>query len=288
MAAIINTAATMSTLINNIWEVALLTAREESVMLPLVKQFGPGGGLAGRAWATYTSNTMGTIAETTDTAATGTAFTPTAAGTLTPSIYQTTYILTDMLLASDPFQVAADAGRDLGQLAAVAVDAALVGLFATAANFTAGTLAGTAAITWAGIEKQMANIKKQKAPGPFKCVLAPAQWYDLTSSTAVPNLLRSQELMSQIGSRFYEASWAGVDFYTDANITHNSGAGGGTCYGGLFSQEAIAFDLRRAFRIAPQRDESLGGGAIELNASIVFASGVYRPTFGASIAGAPF
>jgi hypothetical protein len=286
MADVINTASTISAVVNNVWEIALLTARENSVMAGLVKNFGGLAGMNGRAWATYTSNTMGTISESTDAASASVAFTPSVAGTLTPSIYSKTYIMTDARIASDPFQVSADAGRDLGQLAAVAIDKALVTPFATAANFTAGTLAGTVAITWAGVLKQAANLKAVFAPPPYRCVLNPVQWYDLSQGTPPP-LYLSQDLMSRWGG-FYQASWAGIDFFTDGNITHSPGAGGGTAYGGLFSEEAIALDIRRALRIEVQRDASLGGGAYELNATIIFATGVYRPTFGVSIAGASY
>lgn len=287
MADVINTASTISTILNNIWEVALLTAREKSVMAGLVQNYGGYPDMMnGRAWATYTSNTMGTLAETGDAAATSAAFTPSAAGTLTPYIYAKTYILTDTRLASSPFAAAADAGRDLGELAAVAVDTKLVSLFATASNFTAGTLAGTVAITWAGILKQSANLKANYAPGPYACVLHPAQWYDLSVGTP-PTLFQSQELMNRFGG-FYQASWGGIDFFVDGNITHNAGAAGGTAYGGLFSPQAIALDMRRPLRIEAQRDASLGGGAIELNASIIFAYGAFRPTFGVSIAGASY
>ena len=95
---------------------------------------------------------------------------------------------------------------------------------------------------------------------------------------------QSQELMSQLGGAFYQASWAGINFYVDANITDTSG----TVSGGMFSRDAIALDIRRAFRIEAQRDASIGGGAIELNASMVYAYGVFRPTFGVLVKGASY
>jgi hypothetical protein len=284
MTAVYNTSGSISSLLNNIYEVALLTAREASIMQPLVRNFGGYGGMNGRAWATYGGGTFGTVSEASDVAASSQAFTPAAAGTLTPSIYAATYILTDLRLASDPFAVAADAGRDLGELAAVGVDTDLVGLFA---SVTGGTVGATVtALSWGTcIQKAAAILKAAKAPGPYNCVLAPAQWYDLTSATAgVPTLTQSQALMDQLGSRFYMASWAGIDFYVDANITDTSG----TVSGGMFSRDAIALDIRRAFRIEAQRDASIGGGAIELNASMVYAKGVFRKTWGVLVSGASY
>lgn len=281
--AVINTSGSISSYLNNIYEIALLTAREQSVMAPLVANFS-GTGMNQRVWSAYTGGTFGTVTEATDTASSSQAFTPNAAGSVTPVLYAATYTLSDLRLASDPFSVAADAGRDLGQLAAVGVDSALVTLFATASSFTAGTLAGTIAITWAGLLKQASNLRAKFAPGPYKCVLAPRQWYDLSAGTP-PTLFQSQKLMEELGGAFYQASWANIDFYVDANITQSLGAGGGTAYGALFSREAALLDIRRAFRIEAQRDASIGGGVTELNASMVFNVAVYRPTFGVSIAG---
>ena len=55
--------------------------------------------------------------------------------------------------------------------------------------------------------------------------------------------------------------------------------------GGMFSRDALGLDLRQPFRIEPQRDASRGGGGWELNATIEFAAGVYRPTFGCNLVG---
>jgi len=55
--------------------------------------------------------------------------------------------------------------------------------------------------------------------------------------------------------------------------------------GGMFAKEALAFDLRRALRIEPQRDASRGGGGWELNATMIYAQGVYRPQYGVRLVG---
>lgn len=280
--AVINTSGSISAYLNNIYEAALLTAREQSIMAPLVTSRG-GTGMNQYVWSAYTGGTFGTVSEATDTASSSQAFTPNAAGSITPALYAATYTISDLRIASDPFGVVADAGRDLGQLYAVAIDKALVTLFATASNFTAGTLAGTVAITWAGVLKQASNLKAKFAPGPYQCVLSPRQWYDLSAGTP-PTLFQAQNLMDEFG-QFYQASWAGINFFVDGNITQSIGAAGGTAYGGLFSRRAAILDIRRAFRIAPQRDESIGGGVTELNASAVFNVGVYDATMGVSIAG---
>ena len=47
---------------------------------------------------------------------------------------------------------------------------------------------------------------------------------------------------------------------------------------GFFTRDALAFDLRRAMRVEPDRDASLR--STELNATMIFAHGVWRPTRG--------
>jgi uncharacterized repeat protein (TIGR01451 family) len=51
--------------------------------------------------------------------------------------------------------------------------------------------------------------------------------------------------------------------------------------GGIYAREALVLDMRRGFRIEPFRDPSLR--ATELNATMVFAHGVWRPTRGIKI-----
>ena len=82
-------------------------------------------------------------------------------------------------------------------------------------------------------------------------------------------------------SGFYQASLDNMDFFVDANIT-----AGGTAYGGMFAKQAIALDMRQPFTINPQWDASYAGvGAWELNASMVYGFGVYRPTYGVTLVG---
>jgi hypothetical protein len=280
-----NTSALLGTLLNNIQEIALLAASEQDIVAPLVHNYFAGSDtMAPRTVAAYTGGTMGTIGETTD--LTPQTLSPAASKTFYPAIYAASYILTDARIASDPYGAAADAGKDLGRLASVGIDTNLIGLFNPSSTFTAGTI-GTqaAALTWPLIAKASALLRQKFAPGPYNAVLTPAQWYDLTAATSgVPTLFQAQELMNQMGAAFYQASWAGINFYVDANAPGTAG----TCFSGIFSMDAIGLDIRRGLRIEAQRDASLGGGAIELNASIVYAYGAMRPTFGCGLIGATF
>lgn len=273
-----STYTSIGALVNNIWETALLTASEQSVMTRLVRTFTDGQGLGQRAWATYTGGTWITNLPEADDMSAQT-FTPGSAGVFTPYITGANYFLTDARIASDPFNAQRDAGADLGRLCAVSVDTNLVGLFSSLTGGTVGTAGGT--LTWANISRAQAYIRAQNAPGPYFCVMRPEQWYYLTSLTSgVPTLLQDQKFMDQLGSDYYQASWAGINFLVDANITSGTAAAAG-----MFTADAIGLDIRKAFSIEPQRDASRSGGGWELNATMWYAYGVYRAKFGCYMIG---
>jgi len=267
----------MSGLVNSIIDTALLTASEQSIMPMLVKNWNDGLTSATRIWASYTGGTVATVTEATDMAAQ--TFTPAAAGTLTPVRYGTAYFLTDDRINSDPFGAQQDAGLDLGRLMGVKVDSTLTGLFSSLTGGTVGTAGGT--LTWQNIQRASAYIKAAYGPGPYACVMRPEQWYYLVSATSgVPTLMQNSAIANSVLGGFYTASFAGIDFYTDSNITSGTAA-----VAAMFAADAIGLDVRQPLRIEPQRDASRSGGGWELNATIKFAAGVYRPTWGAQLIG---
>jgi len=272
-----STYTSMSTLVNAIWETALLTASEQEIMPKLVRVF-TGDGLGARKWASYTGGTwISNVPEADDLAAQ--TFTPAVAGTFTPTIQGAQYFLTDARIKSDPFGAQQDAGQDLGRLAAVAKDTDLVGLFSSFTGGTVGSAGGT--LTWANVQRAAAYLRAAFAPGPYMCVLRPEQWYYLTSPTSgVPTLMQDPKFMDILDSDYYAASWSGVNFIIDANITSGTAA-----YAGMFSRDAMGLDLRKAFGIEPQRDASRSGGGWELNATEWFAYGVFRAKFGVQMIG---
>lgn len=272
-----STYSDISAVINSIWETAFMTAREMGVMQPLVTNFSDTNSSTPRKWTTYTGGTVQTIGETDDMAAQ--TFTHAAAGTLTPSQFGAQYFLTDQRVNSDWAAASRDAGRDLGQILAVKVDTDLIGNFAAYTGGTVGTAGGT--LTWANIMAAMAKLRANLAPAPYACVLRPEQWYYLVSvASNVPTLFQSDDWKNAFTRDYYVGSFGPVNFFIDANIT-----AGSACTGAMFAKEAQAFDLRRALRIEPQRDASRGGGGWELNATMIYAEGIYRPTMGVKCIG---
>jgi len=270
------TYGSISAVINSIWETAFLTAREANIVQPLVTQFADSSSSTPRKWTTYTGGTVQIITEATDMAAQP--FLHSVAGTLTPEQFGAAYFLTDQRINSDWRNAAQDAGRDLGGMLAEKVDSDLVGNFASFTGGTVGTAGGT--LSWTNIMAAITYLRAQKAPGPYACVLRPEQWYYLTIANSVPDLIQSPDLMNSITRQYYVGSFGPVNFYIDSNITAGTAA-----VGGMFAKEALAFDLRRALRIEPQRDASRGGGGWELNATMIYAQGVYRPQYGVRLVG---
>ena len=79
-------------------------------------------------------------------------------------------------------------------------------------------------------------------------------------------------------SNYLLGSFFGVQWFQSNNVTSGTAA-----TGAVFSREALAYDERKGFSIEPQRDASRGGGGWELNASMDYAYGVWRPTMGVKV-----
>jgi hypothetical protein len=267
----------IATLIGNVYELAIHTAREMNVMAPLVHNFQPLNDSRPRIWATYSGGTFATNDEATDAAAQ--AFTAAVAGTATPALYAQSIFLTDRRVRTDPMNAQSESGTHLGETAAVHVDTNLVGLFSSLTGGTVGTAGGT--ITWANILRAQAYLRTNKAFGRYSVVVHPVQWYYLTSAASgVPTLMQNTAIAESIIGQFYMASFSNMDFFADANITSGTAA-----VAGMFQRQAMFLDERDPFNIEPQRDASRGGGGWELNGRMEYAYGVYRPTFGCQMIG---
>ena len=269
-------ASDISTFLNEIWEGAVLAARESTVVQPLVRNFSSTG-INDRYYSEYTGGTVGLMSEATDMSSQ--TFTPGTVAKLTPVLYGAQYYLTDLRIESDPFAVRADASRDLGELMGNQVDSLMVGLFSSLTGGTVGSAGGT--ITWANFLASIAYLRAQFAPQPYVTVLHPNQWYFLANTIgAGQTVTNAPVLQDAVARQFFALNAYGVDIYIDGNITAGTAA-----YGAMFSRDALAFDIRRAMRIEPQRDASRGGGGWELNATMDFGYGIWRAKYGVQMIG---
>lgn len=271
--ASLNPSSDITAYINTIYQGALLVDRDNTFMPSVVRNFTDRTGVAVRDNSQYGGATMNQIGETDDLV--GQAFTPASIATLTPVEFGAQYFITDTRRESDPFPVAGDAATDLGLAMATKVETSLMGHFNA---FTGGTIgASGSACTWSYILAMESVLRTKKAPYPYVLVLSPAQWYPLgkaasVASAAVNNTPES--LREAVNSTFFVRQAAGISIFVSTNVETS----GTDAYAGMFSRDALAYDLRRAPRLEPERDASRRG--IELNLTSVFAHGVWRPTFG--------
>ena len=268
----------ISTLVANVYNNAIHAAFEGNVISPHIEVWQDSDSPAPRVFGSYSGGTFLAVAESGDNAAQ--AFNAASSGTLTPAVYGQMIELTNRRLRAEPGRAQREAGIHLGNTLAEAVDTQLAGLFSSLTGGTVGTAGGT--LTWANVFLAQAKIRAQKVAGPYTCVLHPVQWYYLASaSSGVPTLMQSEAIKDSVVGTFYQASVGGIDFFVDANITSGTAA-----VGAMFAREAMVLDIRQPFKIEPQYFAKISGnGGWELNASMEYAYGLYRPTYGATMIG---
>ena len=268
----------ISTLVANVYNNAIHAAVEGNVISPHIEVWQDSTSPAPRVFGSYSGGTFLAVAESADNAAQ--AFNAAASGTLTPAVYAQMIELTNRRLRAEPGRAQREAGIHLGNTLASSVDTQLAGLFSSLTGGTVGTAGGT--LTWANIFLAQAKMRTNKLAGPYTCILHPVQWYYLTSaSSGVPTLMQSEAIKDSVVGTFYQASFGGIDFFVDANITSGTAA-----VGGMFVRDALVLDIRQPFKIEPQYDAKISGnGGWELNASMEYAYGVYQPTHGVNLVG---
>ena len=268
----------ISTLVANVYNNAIHAAVEGNVISPHIEVWQDSDSPAPRVFGSYSGGTFLAVAESADNAAQ--AFNATSSGTLTPAGYAQVIEMTNRRLRAEPGRAQREAGVHLGNTLASSVDTQLAGLFSSLSGGTVGTAGGT--LTWANVFLAQAKMRTNKLAGPYTVVLHPVQWYYLTSaSSGVPTLMQSEAIKDSVVGTFYQASFGGMDFYVDANITSGTAA-----VGGMFVRDAMVLDIRQPFKIEPQYFAKISGnGGWELNASMEYAYGVYQPTHGVNMVG---
>lgn len=271
--ASLNPESDISAFVNTVFEAAIFVARENNFMPGVVRSFGDRTGLAPRQNSQYGGATMNQVGETDDLV--GQAFTPSSIATLTPVEFGAQYFITDSRIESDPFSVRADAAADLGGAMATKMETSLLSHFD---EFTSGTIgASGSTCTWSYVMAMESVLKAAYAPYPYVLVLSPAQWFPLAKAASVASSSATNaadSLKEAVNSMFFVKQFGGVSIFVSNNVETSSN----DAYAGMFSRDALGFDLRRAPRLEPERDASRRG--FELNLTSVFAHGVWRPKFG--------
>lgn len=271
----LNTWSDVSSIANNIQEMAHFVVRENYQMQNLVTVFGDMTGMNPRIGYTYNQGTATSIGETDD--LTSSAFTPSAEQTLTPAEIGLQFFVTDARAASDlPENIIRDGAMELGLAGGDNIESALVTAMASLTGGTIGA-AGTT-ITWgylAAAISQARNANKSKGI-PLAAVIHEYQWNVLaqTASVAGATIPPAHDIVNDINRNYYAAVFMGVPIYqvfADADSDDDF-------TGGVFPKSAIAIDWRRPIRIEPERDASRRG--TEFNMSAIYAAGVWRPELG--------
>lgn len=275
----INTTAQISDpYIQTIFEDALFVARDNNLIANLVTVFSDRNDDSPRSSSEHAQVTINAIDEADDLASQ--AFTPSVLSTLTPQEYGAQYLLTDRRRASDPFGVQQAAAQELGMGIATDIESKVLAQFGNLTGGTIGT-AGSAPI-WGHFFAALTHLRAQNAPGPYYYVVRPEQWHDLAQAASVAGaqVVNAPEFQDEIMRRWYVGTVAGVQVFTSTNIVKDAND---DATGAMFNRTALALDIRRAPRLEPERDASRR--AIELNMTVHYATGVWRPKFGVQVIG---
>lgn len=271
------TYADISGLVNDVWEDALVVAREQARMSGIVRNFGDMTGMVTRRVTEYGTATFRALGEADDIIAS--TLERTQLASLTPTEYGDAFLITDQRIETDLQNVQADAAMELGVALAQKIDIDIASHFDELTGGTVGTAGST--LTWGNIFSGIAILEARQAPRPYVCALHPYQWNALAQAVIPAGAqTNAPGIQDEVVRRYVVMQIGGVDLVTSGNIA--PGADGGTvAYGAMFSQQALALDMRRAPRLEPQRDASRR--AWELNMTAVYATGVWRAKYGVTV-----
>ena len=267
----INTAANIASFVNTIWEDALLVARENSLATSLVLSFSDMSGTALRSNAEYGTATIQTINDGSDMISQ--TFTPTTLSTLTPYEFGGQFLLTDTRVETDPFGVRNDAALELGQAMGEKIDKDIFGNFNALTGGTIGTTGSV--LTWKYFFAMASVLQANHAPKPWVFVCHPYQYFNIGQAASIgATVTNAPSLQDEFARNYFVSNVGGIDIYVSGNCELSTN----DYYAAMFSRSAIAFDVRRAPRLEPERDASRR--AWELNISGIYATGVWRPAWG--------
>jgi len=257
----------------DIVEATEMLLMKDTVMPGLVTVFSDRTGREPRRADKYSAGTVGTVAETAD-LSTLQEFSRTPFGTVTPGEIGSAYLITDARMESDNVpNIMSDFLEVNRYVFASKVDTDLLGAFS---SFTGGSVGSAgSALTWETIAKAEAIAVASGIPGPYSVVIHPyaALQLGIGRANAVPLVI---EPALRAANQFYLGSFGALGIYRAPLLT-----AGTAVVQGLFNRRAIAFDMRRAFRVEPERDASKR--ATELIPTMVYASGVWRADMGVKI-----
>ncbi len=274
-----NTFADLGALAQTVQNDADFVFREAAFVTQLVKNFNDRNSPNTRTRHQFNEAGFSQIGESDD--LTSQAFTPEAAEVLTPAEHGAQFFITDRRARAEaPEAIMADASAELGLAAADHVSQLIYGDFA---NLTGGTVgAAGSAMTWGYVMAAIAQVRVQAKNKlmPVNVVLHEYQWFPIAKSASVAGATRlnADQIQNDITYDWYVGTVAGANIYVSPSLPID---GQGDAVAAAFARDALAYDVRKAYGVEAERDASRRG--IELNATMDFAHGVWRPSLGVQI-----
>ena len=267
------TSSTVSELYTEIIQEALFVASEQSLMRGLVKNYTIAGGGKSVEVPIYANVSAAAVNEATDLS--NTAINPTSV-TITAAEVGIMTTLTDLARNSASRNVAADIGRLFGEAIATKIDTDLTGLF-TGFSTEKGPGAGSE-LTVQDLFEVAAELKTNKAPGPYYGVFHPKQIFNVKKSLTNTFVGRDTELSNEAMRTGFVGNIAGIQIFETSNISVD---GSDDSIAGVFSQDALALAMMQDLKIESQRDASLR--ADEIVATAVFGVGELHDSYGVKL-----
>lgn len=270
---VLNTESDISSLVQTIYDSALVVARERLFMDGLVTTYEDRTGLAPRSVTQYGTATVNAVGETDDVV--GQLISRTVLSTLTPAEYAGAYLITDSRLETDSEQIRRDASIELGMAMADSIERNVISDFASLTGGTVGAAGSTT--TWGHLLAAQTILRANNVPGPYNAVIHPYQYHAIAKavSPAASAVTNAPAIQNAVTDSFFVGQLAGINIYLSSNVPIDGNA---DATGAVFSRQAIALDMRRRPRLEPERDASRR--LWELTLSAVYAHGIWRPSYG--------
>ena len=267
------TSSTISELYTEIVAEALFVASEQSIMRGLVRNYTIAGGGKSVEVPIYSTVSAAAVSEASDLS--NTAVNPSSV-TITASEIGVMTTLTDLARNSASRNVAADIGRLFGEGIATKIDSDLAALF-SGFSTEKGPGAGSE-LTVQDLFECAAELKTNKAPGPYYGVFHPKQIFNVKKSLTNTFVGRDTELSNEAMRTGFVGTVAGIQLFETSNISVD---GSDDSIGGVFSQDALGLAMMQDLKIETQRDASLR--ADEIVATAVFGVGELHDSYGVKL-----
>jgi N4-gp56 family major capsid protein len=263
----------------NIVQSALYTLSENTIIRPVVRNYDMTGtpGLVAQV-PIYPALSAGDLTEGTDISV-PTSF-DTTSKTITAAETGVMVTLTDLSKESASEDVAAAIGRQIGDAMATKVDTDLAALFSGFSNAVGN---GDREITVEDFFKAAAILRNNKAPGPYVAVIHPYQAFQLKKQLTNAGTTMNHNI-TDVGNTAlrdgFVARLASIDIFESTVV---SGDSAGAFVGGIMSQDALGYMVKRGMRIEEQRDASLR--ATEIVGSMAYGVSEIFDAYGVQIIG---